>query len=274
MIKRIFMTVVLLGGMFAVRAYADTFIAGVENDPNISDTEEGIGDFNDMMLQLGAAGLTVNYTSGQWNPFSAGVVNETGPSTTNAFWDNKSLDDPEAPVGPKNIGFCLTTTNCDTTSDGVPYTGGAAAVTEFLTASGNEGAPIDFYFTFSGSSLNVSFLGAITPQYATEWIGIYNTANAGQIQWIVENGVNVVGSSFAPDYTSFGLVFENLGSNGDVFYSQNSLGAYVDYAGTTIPDNRFALFDLPSSVPEPGTMVLFGIGALTLGIVPRLRKRR
>jgi hypothetical protein len=51
---------------------------------------------------------------------------------------------------------------------------------------------------------------------------------------------------------------------------------------TTLGENgngsdRFAAFDVTSQqsgVPEPGTMVLFGIGALALGLIPRLRKNR
>jgi hypothetical protein len=39
-------------------------------------------------------------------------------------------------------------------------------------------------------------------------------------------------------------------------------------------DNRYALFSESEGVPEPATMALFGIGALALGMVGRLRKRR
>jgi hypothetical protein len=277
MTKRILMTVLLLGGLFGVSSFANTFIVGVENDPAINNTVELVGDYNDMMVQLSAVGLTAT-TGGTWSNFLTAPINESGASTTNPFWDNVSLDDPAAPAGaPKNVGYCLTTTNCNTQAPGLV---GVAEPTQYLTTTGNLGMPSDFYFTFSGpiGAVDLGEIAAGEDPY--ESFGIYNTSNGGQIQWLIINGVVnplvVVGGSFTPAYSSFGLVFE-LSNVGDVYYSQNSVGAFVGGAYTTtgVPDNRFALFQTPDAtgVPEPGTMALFGIGALALGLIPRLRKR-
>jgi hypothetical protein len=270
MTKRILMTVVLLGGLCGVQSFADTFVVGVENSPNATaDPSEGtFGDFNDMIVQFGAAGLTAT-TDGTWqSPFSSAPINQSGGSVSNPFWDDPSEDGTNC-----NIGFYLNGTQG--TCGGNTLSQTPAAVTEYLTSTASEGAPdANFYFTFTGGTVSSILLGAITPNAADENFGIYELGNGGAIQWIIENGVDVVGTSFTPDWSSFGLVFsDSLG--GDVYYSQNSLGAYVGgvATGSGVPNNRYALFDLPAAVPEPGTMALFGIGALALGLIPRLRKR-
>ena len=81
------------------------------------------------------------------------------------------------------------------------------------------------------------------------------------------NGTTV---SFTPTST-FGLFFTVAATNSS-FATQNALDN-GNGAGTS--ESRFAMFRIPdqSSVPEPGTMALFGIGALTLGL-PWLRKLR
>lgn len=275
MTKRILMTVVLLGGLCGVRTFADTFVVGVENSPNATadPTEGAMGDFNDMMVQFGATGLLAT-TDGTWqSPFNSSIVNESGGSVSNPFWDDPSQDGSHC-----NVGYYLTgqagTGNCGA-NGGLSTT--PAAVSEYLTTTGNQGTPDpNFYFTFTSGTVSSILLGAVTPNALDESFGIYQFGNGGNIQWIIQNGVNVVGSSFTPNWTTFGLVFTDS-QNGNVYYSQNSLGAYVGGTATSsgVPNNRYALFDLPqaSSVPEPGTMALFGIGALALGLIPRLRKR-
>ncbi|MGA2185280.1 MAG: PEP-CTERM sorting domain-containing protein [Bryobacteraceae bacterium] len=265
MIKRILMTAVLVGGMCGVSSFANTFVVGVENNPSATDINEGIGDYNDLMLQFSAVGLTATTPGGSWSAFNSGIVNESGAGPSNPFWDNYSLDDPGLPVvnTPKNIGYCLTTANCGTANP---------PVTDYLSATSSKGLPANtFTFTFSGP-VGTILLGGITSTVGNtdESLGIYNTAN-GATQWIIQGGVNVVGSSFTPSFSSFGLIFK-LGAN-TFFYSQNSLPAYVNGVATSLPDSRFALFQYADAVPEPGTMVLFGIGALALGLIPRLRKR-
>ncbi len=257
MIKRIFMTAAVLGGLLGVSAYANTFVVGVEENPLANDTTEGIGDFNDMMLQFGAAGLTATST-GSWLGMGT-VTLQTTTNTGSPFWNNKSQDGAD-----QNIGYQLNSVLCS----GCPLTTPPA---EYLS---NGGAPVDFTFSFSGA-ISTIYIGSITPNRNNESIGIYSTSN-GQVQWIVQNNVNVVGSSFTPDFSSFGLVYEDTTGGADIFFSQNGLGAYVNgvYTPSGVPDNRFALFQTADSVPEPGTMALFGLGALAFGLIPRLRKRR
>jgi hypothetical protein len=270
MIRRIFTTVVLLGGLCGVSSFASTFIAGVKDEPypnstNDGTTGEGLGDYQDIVVQLSAAGLQLVTPNGAWSDFLTAPINQDGPvtgpaGTGNPFWDNYSLDGPD-----ENIGYCLTTTNCHLRQT-------PAAVTQYLTANGNVGAPAnDFYFTIGGATISTVLLGAIAADASTESLGIYNVTDVNQVQWLITDGVNTVGTSFTPLFLSFGLIFE-VGSN-TFFYSQNSLGALVDGAPATLPDNRFAMFQLPDSVPEPGTPALFAIGVLFLRLISWLRKR-
>ena len=295
MTKRIFMTAVLLGGMLGVSSFANTFVGGIKNSPNATTdpTEVGssttnspavAGDYNDLIFGLQQVGMTLSTTNGTWNTLSGAPINQNGGSSTNPFWDNPSLDGSDL-----NIGFCVTTSNCNGDLTNPPIT----TPSQYLTSNTSIGLPADdFYFTptGAGSIVNFTLFGEIADGNTdNEWLGIYEvspTANAGNIDWLVENGaVNgafVSGGQFTvpANWTAFGLVFELLGSNGDVYYSQNSIGAYTSYSydsytGTSsvVPYNRFALFQTPDSVPEPTTLGLFGLGALALGLIPRLRKR-
>jgi PEP-CTERM motif len=284
MIRRIFMAAVLLGGLCGVSSFANTFIVGVENNPSATDPIEGVGDFNDMIVQFGATGLTAT-SGGSWLAFGSGIVNNNGASTSNPFWDNNSLDNPGGSYHNDNVGFGLTGTAATYTLTS------PAAVSQYLTTTGNDGLPPDFFFTFSGAITPV-FLGTITPNGSGENLGIYNTANGGQFEWIILNGAVNAGSgcvgsgcvgfvtgtpgnySFTSPYASFGLLFQQSSAS-DVFYSQNAtVPAWVGGSPTGVADSRFALFQLPdASVPEPGTMAMFGLGALALGLIPRLRKR-
>jgi hypothetical protein len=296
------MTVVLLGGLCGVSSFANNIIVGAKNlcDCTLDGSQsnlEGLGDFQDLMVQLSAPGLEVA-SNGTWSPFSSSIVNQNGPSTTNPFWDNQSYDTAgAAPVGaPKNIGYCLTTTNCSTIA---PNLSALTPPTQYLTQTGNLGADVtDFYFTFTPGSVETVLLGGLTNVAGNtqESLGIYEAAptlalGGSSIDWLITDGaINtsfVSGGTFTvpTGWTGFGLIFE-VGAD-TFFYSQNSIGAFVngtatdgtltgDGSGVSVP-NRFALFQSvspTSGVPEPGTMALFGIGALALGLIPRLRKRR
>lgn len=255
---------VLLGGLCSISAMASTFVAGMENSiPGNPTTVEGIGDYNDLIVSLQATGLGLVSATGSWSAFNSGIVNEsqTYPTTNaNPFWDNQSLDGAH-----QNIGYCLTTNNCGLGgSAGSPVDG----VTQYLHGAGGIGSTDDgFYFTFSGQVTTVN-LGAISLSTPNESLGWYDITNPGSGGVIIPLGsAGTPGNyDFTPTATSFGLWFY---VNGNYYYSQTVIG------GGGAPASRYAVFSLPESgVPEPGTMALFGLGALALGLIPRLRKRR
>jgi hypothetical protein len=247
--------------------YASTFVGGIENNHSTTDPTEGIGDFNDMIFQLSGSGLSLVTPNGQWNAFNAGVVNQTGAGTPAG---NPYFDDPSADGTNMNVGYCLTTANCNAATQ----TAGAS-MTRYLSATGNTSAPAaDFWFTFS-SATGAILLDAITPNASTESVGIYDMTSHA-VTWFITNGALTLASiptSAAPS-GAFGLIFE-LGTNGTFYYSQNpELGFFNGVAGSPAA-SRFAIFgDTQSSVPEPTTLALFGIGALAMGLIPKLRKRR
>jgi hypothetical protein len=138
-------------------------------------------------------------------------------------------------------------------------------VTQYLSIAGNPDN--NFYFTFSGSAPTAVHLAAIAAMAAGESLSWYDPFDQSQHGTIFaagsSNGTTV---SFTPTST-FGLYFTVAATN-STFFTQNALDS-GNGAGTS--ESRFAMFRIP--VPEPGTMALFGIGALTLGL-PWLRKRR
>jgi len=254
----------LFGGLCSVGVWADTFVTGVENTiPGSPTTIEGLGDFNDLMVSLQGSGLTlVSTDGGSWSSFSAGIVNQnqTYPSANaNPFWDNQSLDGSH-----ESIGYCLTTNNCGMGgSAGSPVDG----VNQYLHgASGIGSADNGFYFSFTGQVATVN-LGAIAARAQDEALGWYNINNPSQMGTIIPLGsASAAGSySFTPAVPNFGLWFY---VSGTYYYSQTSLG------GSGAPASRFAVFRLANPVPEPGTLALFGLGALALGVIQRLRKRK
>jgi hypothetical protein len=270
MIRYFLVAAIVLGSFLSVTLYAgpppsSTFVAGVENSlPNTS--EENIGDYNDMIFSLSGSGLTLDTPNGQWNAFSAGIVNQNGNGNPagNPFFDNLSLDGTD-----KNIGFCLTTSNC-----GANTQTAGASLNEYLSDSGNTSIPApDFYFTSSGS-VTFSLLAAIAAGATdTESVGIYDTTGSHTVTWVIQDDVLTDATPTLPGSGTFGLIFE-VGTGGTFYYSQNSSFGFVNGMKELPDDNRYALFSEAEGVPEPATMALFGIGALALGLVGRLRKRR
>lgn len=266
MMKRALISVVMLGGLCSVSALGSTFVAGMENSLPGTSVVEGIGDYNDLMVSLSAAGLNlVSTDGGVWGAFSSAIVNEsqTYPTTNaNPFWDNQSLDGSD-----KNIGFCLTTNNCGLGgSAGSPVD----SVTQFLSGAGGQGSADNaFYFSFGGGQVTTVDLNAIastlTPQESLGWYNIADPSCTVGSDCGVIVPLGAAGTpgnyDFTPGAANFGLWFY---ANGTYYFTQNNL----DGASAS----RFAVFQ-NASVPEPGTMALFGLGALLLGLVPRLRKR-
>jgi hypothetical protein len=224
-----------------------------------------MGAFSDIIFSLAGSGLTLDSPGDQWNAFSAGVVNQNNTNSP-AFFDNTTPNGAN-----ENIGFCLTTANCGSNTE----TAGAS-LNEYLSETGNTSIPPPgFYFTSTGSvtfSLLASLAGASTN--STESVGVYDMTSHA-VTWVIlddvlQNGGVVNTSAFPSD--NFQLIFE-VGTAGTFFYSDQTTG-FVNGVHDIPADNRYALFSESQGVPEPATMALFGIGALALGMVGRLRRRR
>lgn len=262
MIKRSLILVLALGGLFATQTFADTFVGGVENtNPG---GLEGNGDYNDFIFTLSGAGLLLTSNdSGTWSALSGVTLQDSSTSGT-PFWNNHSIDDTgTAPIGSgKNVGYCLTTAS---TTNNCSLTGAVPAVTQYLSVGGS--ADNNFWFTFVSGQVTSIKLGALE-SLTTGTLGWYNPFNLSQ-QGVISTSGTADGTSFSFTPTStFALYFAYPGTG---YYTQNQ---YDNGGGAGVQSSRFAMFDLPdASVPEPGTMVLFGLGALTLGLLPKLRKR-
>lgn len=265
-IQRSLFLAVFIACFCAVQTFATTYVGGAENsEPNT--TVEGIGDYNDFIFSLSNSSLQlVSLDSGTWSALSGVTLQHT---TTNPagqpFWDNPSLDDTAG--SPKNIGYCVETVS-STNNCSLPLT--TPAVTEYLSVS--KAPDNDFYFTFSGGTITASFLNAIASSLGPgESLGWYNPSNFAQFGTIIAEGATIGSNVVFTPSSTFGLFFTVAGTNSG-FATQNSLDN-GNGAGTT--ESRFAMFELPNAegVPEPGTMALFGLGALMLGLLPRLRRR-
>jgi len=245
-------------------------VVGIENSLPGSSATEGIGDFNDMIVSLSQSGLSlVSGDGGVWNAFSSGIVNEsqTYPTTnSNPFWDNASLDGSD-----ENIGFCLTTNNCGMGgSAGSPVDG----MNQFLSGAGGQGTTDDnFYFATTGGQIVTVNLAAIADgSTGLESMGWYLATDpacgtVGDCGVILPLGsAGTTGNyNFTPN-GDFGLWFNFNGTYYYTYLPGNTT------AGSLSGDSRFAAFQA-NAVPEPTTLVLFGLGALGLGFLPRLRKR-
>ena len=263
MIRRFLAAAIVLGAWSGVNLYATsepTFVSGVE------DTLPGaqMGAFSDIIFSLTGSGLTLDTAAGQWNTFDSGVVNQNNTNTP-AYFDNVSANGAD-----ENVGFCLTTANCGSATQ----TAGAS-LNEYLSDTGDTSIPAPgFYFTSTGSvtfSLLASLAGS---NNSTESVGVYDMTSHA-VTWVIlddvlQNGGVVNTSAFPSD--SFQLIYE-VGTAGTFFYSDQTTG-FVNGVHDIPADNRYALFSESEGVPEPATMALFGIGALALGMVGRLRKRR
>ena len=265
--KKTLLALLVLGGFCGVQAYADTLLIGIENSVPSDSTVEGIGDYNDYILSLSGVSA-VSLDGGGYLSLSPVVLygatsqNLSPITATDPFWNNASLDGADY-----NIGYCAEVmANCATGVSGIP------TVNEYLQDGGTGSSDPDFIFQVTNPSTATQLTmiaAAENPDQALSW---YQTDASGNI--LGPGGLMFFGSANGATFnipagvTYFGLSFA-ITNEGRNFATENALSATADDGVS-----RYAVFDESSGVPEPGTLALFGLGALVLGIVPRLRKRQ
>lgn len=254
---------VAAGAFCAASASASTIVGGVEDlEPNTS--IEGLGDYNDLMFSLSGAGLQiVSLDGGTWSSLSEVALQYTVTNPPGGpFWNDPSLDD--TPGSPKNVGYCLetvsSTNNCSLALS-------TPAVDQYLSI-GN--APDNnFYFTFSGgllTAVQLARIAKLAPYESLDWYDPLDPSVQGPV--FAAGSANGTVTSFSPT-PIFGLYFAESFDNSS-FFTQNSLDS-GPAAGTS--ESRFAMFEDSSPVPEPRTMMLFGVGAVMLMLLALLKNR-
>jgi|SRR5579863_1495978 len=220
---------------------AATIVGGVEDMWGSSGLEKN-GDFNDMMFEI-TGNVTLDAAGGMLHNLTSGMVNENGT----VFWDNRSGDGPDM-----NIGYLLLE---DASFHNLQY----------LALTGG-GSPNDVTFDATGT-VTLTVLGGITRNLA-DTLGWYDLTDPGLLHPLIA----------APDSTGYTVSFAPSGDF--ALYSTDGWGQiYNSVSASNVnesPDQQhFAFFEpQASTVPEPSTWVLMGVGIALLGLGALRRKRR
>ena len=221
---------------------AAVIVGGLEDGQGSPGMEKN-GDFNDVIFEI-AGNVSIDAPGGMFSNLSPAVVNQTGT----VFWDNMSGDGPDM-----NIGYML-------------LNDGALPNLQYLAMPGG-GSVNDVTFDATGA-VTLTVLGGITSNLGNT-LGWYDLADPGVKHQLAAVPPDSSGEtvSFTPD-GAFALYSSD--GNGQVYSSVSA--SNVDESAY---QQHFAFFEPQSisSVPEPSTAALAGIGVALMGL-GSLRRRK
>jgi hypothetical protein len=223
---------------------APVLLGAMENIPG-SGGFENIGDFNDMVFSL-TGDISIVAPGGVYQNLLPSVVNEQGA----IYWDHASLDGAHM-----NAGYCLLNIGgCH--APGSPYNG-----YQYLAAPGG-GQIFDITFLASGP-VTVNLLIEIAASASVQTLGWYDPSQPAVLHQLF-SGSDTSGASVT--FTPPGR-FALYSTNGHgQFYSSVS-ASNLNESST---QQHFAFFQ---PVPEPGTLVLAGLGLVAAGLTRRRPSR-
>jgi PEP-CTERM motif len=218
---------------------AATILGGLEDWAGSSGYERN-GDFNDLVFQI-SGNISFNAPGGMFNNLMSSAVNETGT----AFWDNPSGDGSDLNIGYRMLG----------------QGGNLQYLSTVFGGSVN-------HVTFSAEgALTITLLGGFTANTAGDTLGWYDPSNPSVSHLLFSGIVPGATMTFTPG-SSFALYSDNGWGSGF-----SSIAA--DNEGESSSQQHFAFFTAQgSTVPEPSTALLAGLGLALLAIgSARLKKR-
>lgn len=230
----------LLFAAGARMASATTIVGAVEDNPGSSGYEKN-GDFNDMIFEL-SGNFTIISPGGVLSPLTSSVVNQNGT----VFWDNPSADGPDL-----NAGYILVN---DPSFPGLDY---------LATSTGGSVNSVMFDGT---GTITVTYLAGITAWQTTDTLEWASVSNPSPLNQLIP-GASTAG--FTTTFTPNGD-FDLYMSNGQ---GQTYSSVAANNVGESATQQHFAFFEEPSSVPEPSTEALTGLGVALLGIGVARRRR-
>lgn len=235
MTRRSLAVFLLIFALSLSTASATTILVGAED----LRLPGGDRDYNDLMFRMSSLNLAI-HGSGTWQQMVA--PNEDGTP----YWDNRSYDGP----GGWNVGFNVTGTG---NFVGNPYSPRwSVAETRYWGVGTNPDPNFLFFSTGGVESEILAEVSAYSANTNLSWFSVINPSSLHLILSGSDGPGRMV--SFNPGGVDFGLMASSPG--GDFRTDRNG--------------EQFAMF---TQTPEPGTLVLTGLGFALVGL-SRLRRKK
>lgn len=254
--------------LFASQAFATVCPTGTQGAPTCVATVGGDGAGTDLQTQLNnitTAGPLIDVYNGQHAPSSYWEIGSTGGSFNkivleiagNAALNTFGIFDPS-----------------DTGNFLQLFSGAASAGwSTLLTQTGNT-------FTATYFDASAVFKGQDSITLTGSLFGYYLGAASETPTFFSDPAKNEAGGTTYPDGMPHMLAYQGNGQtqlNGKTFLSNELLLAWEDkpWGQSDLDYNDFVvLVESVRSVPEPGVLGMFGLGALMIGLGVAMRRRR